>query len=296
MPGGDPRNYPSCGSSVLLPLKASGSEAEVLVCGGAPKGSYIAVSTNNTFVGALATCGRIKITDKSPTWSVETMPTRRVMGDMVMLPTGRVLIINGAASGTAGWEFGKDPVLTPVIYSPDSAAGARFEVQNPATTPRIYHSTAILLRDGRVLVGGSNPHVSYVFSGVQYPTDLSLEAYSPEYLSSSYSNFRPKIIAPASSSSVGYGKQFTLQFTVRSLVGRTVSVTMVAPSFTTHSVSMNQRLLVLDSSLINDPKNSSTYSVVATAPASGNYAPSGYYMVFVVNAGIPSVGVWVHVQ
>ncbi|CAN6582531.1 unnamed protein product [Malus baccata var. baccata] len=44
IPGGDPRCYPSSGSAVLLPLKnltAPSVEAEVLVCGGAPKGSFV---------------------------------------------------------------------------------------------------------------------------------------------------------------------------------------------------------------------------------------------------------------
>ncbi|KAK9009331.1 hypothetical protein V6N11_035872 [Hibiscus sabdariffa] len=44
IPGGDPRSYPSTGSAVLLPLKnlkAAAIQAEVLVCGGAPKGAYL---------------------------------------------------------------------------------------------------------------------------------------------------------------------------------------------------------------------------------------------------------------
>ncbi|KAF3957526.1 hypothetical protein CMV_017471 [Castanea mollissima] len=139
IPGGDPRCYPSTGSAVLLPLKNLQSqfvEAEVLVCGGAPKGSYAQVSKKN-FVGALDTCARIKITDSNPQWVMETMPLARVMGDMTLLPNGNVLIINGAASGTAGWESGRNPVLNPVIYRPDNKLGSRFETQNPTTIPRI---------------------------------------------------------------------------------------------------------------------------------------------------------------
>nr|GFB59861.1 aldehyde oxidase GLOX-like [Tanacetum cinerariifolium] len=43
IPGGDPRNYPSTGSAVLLPmriLKGNVGVVEVLVCGGAPKGAF----------------------------------------------------------------------------------------------------------------------------------------------------------------------------------------------------------------------------------------------------------------
>ncbi|KAG9132699.1 hypothetical protein Leryth_020906 [Lithospermum erythrorhizon] len=161
IPGGDPRSYPSTGSAVLLPLKmlANGQvvAVEVLICGGAPKGSYVN-SLNNRFIGALATCARININDLNPQWGMETMPFARVMGDMVILPNGDVLIINGGSAGAAGWELGRDPVLSPVIYKADSPVGARFEVQNANKIPRMYHSTAGLLRDGRILVGGSNPH------------------------------------------------------------------------------------------------------------------------------------------
>jgi hypothetical protein len=68
IPGGDPRNYPITGSVVLLPLKnlqQSIIEAEVIIFGGAPKGSFQKVK-NRLFVGALDTCARIKITDSNP--------------------------------------------------------------------------------------------------------------------------------------------------------------------------------------------------------------------------------------
>lgn len=290
IPGGDPRNYPSSGSSVLLPLKNS-KEAEVLICGGAPVGSYAQANKRN-FVGALNTCGRIKITDTAPVWEMETMPVARVMGDMVLLPTGDVLIINGASAGSAGWELGRNPTLSPVIYRPENPASTRFEVQKPSTIPRLYHSTAILLRDGRVLVGGSNPHIYYNFTGVLYPTELSLEAFSPSYMDS---NLRPKIITPASPAKFNYGGKFVVRFQVGGrLQPKEVAVTMVAPSFTTHSFSMNQRLLFLTSGGAK-AVSGSTYEVEVEAPSPGVLAPSGYYLLFVVNGGIPSEGIWVQI-
>lgn len=297
IPGGDPRCYPSTGSAVMLPLNLQGSsiEVEVLVCGGAPTGSYTQASKRN-FVGALNTCARIKITDPSPEWIMEKMPLARVMGDMTLLPTGDVLIINGASAGTAGWEYGRNPVLNPVLYKPNKPTGSRFEVMNPSTIPRMYHSTAILLRDGRVLVGGSNPHIFYNFTGVLYPTELRLEAFSPEYLDSGFSNLRPNIISPASQSNIGYGQDLTIRFSVSGTLNPdTVSVTMLAPSFTTHSFSMNQRLLVLPSGDVKNVENS-TFTVSVTTPASAILAPPGYYILFVVHQGIPSPGTWVQIQ
>ncbi|KAL1200252.1 Aldehyde oxidase GLOX [Cardamine amara subsp. amara] len=299
IPGGDPRSYPSTGSAVLLPIKnleAAIVELEVLVCGGAPKGSYSLAFRNNTFVKALDTCARININDPNPQWVIEKMPRARVMGDMTLLPDGHVLLINGGSSGTAGWELGREPVLNPVLYHPDKPVGSRFEVQNANAIPRMYHSTAILLRDGRVLVGGSNPHEFYNFTGVLFPTELSLEEFSPSYLEPQYSSLRPMIVDPRPQSTINYGRVLRLRFLVTGRVKSPVKVTMMYPSFNTHSFSMNQRLLVLDHIFSSRLGFSSFYEVRVRTPNSPNLAPPGYYMVFVVNQDIPSVGVWVRLQ
>ncbi|MCD7472795.1 hypothetical protein HAX54_014158 [Datura stramonium] len=55
IPSGDPRNYPSTGSAILLRLKnlrGQTVQAEVLVCSGTPRGSYPR-ATKGDFVGAL---------------------------------------------------------------------------------------------------------------------------------------------------------------------------------------------------------------------------------------------------
>ena len=297
IPGGDPRSYPSTGSAVLLPLRnlqKPNVEAEVLVCGGAPRGSYQR-TFKGEFIGALKTCARIKITDPNPNWVVETMPGGRVMNDMVLLPNGNVLLINGAAAGTAGWESGRSPVLNPFLYKTYGRVGSRFELQNPSTIPRMYHSTTVLLRDGRVLVAGSNPHIGYNFSNVLFPTEMSLEAFSPSYLEPGLANLRPRIVFPASQTKLKYGQKLKLRFQVpATLVRNSVSVTMLAPPFNTHSFSMNQRLLVLDpNGLTNIGK--STYEVDVTTPGSAILAPPGFYLLFVVHQEIPSHGIWVQI-
>ncbi|XP_010459669.1 PREDICTED: aldehyde oxidase GLOX-like [Camelina sativa] len=299
IPGGDPRSYPSTGSAVLLPLKnleVAKIEAEVLVCGGAPKGSYNLAFRRKTFVKALDTCARIKINDADPQWTVETMPHARVMGDMTLLPNGDVLIINGGASGSAAWELGREPVLAPDVYHPENPVNTRFETMNPSTIPRMYHSAAVLLRDGRVLVGGSNPHAFYEFTGVLFPTELRLEAFSPVYLEQQFANLRPRIQSPKSQSRIKYGMNLKVKFSVIGEVTGPVKVTMVFPSFTTHSFSMNQRLLVLDNVKFTRKGRSTTYEVQVRTPKSAIIAQPGYYMMFVVNQNIPSEGVWVRLQ
>lgn len=179
---GEPRNYPSAGSSVMLPLdhRNNFSKAEVLVCGGSQYGAFR--SNDGRKWPASETCGRIEATGSNPKWTMETMPVRRTMGDMIVLPTGDVLLINGATKGCQGWDKASDPALHPVLYATYEKK-ARFRVLAPSTIPRLYHSTANLLSDGRILLAGSNTHRYYTFSG-QFPTELRVEAFHPPYLDS----------------------------------------------------------------------------------------------------------------
>ncbi|KAK9054395.1 hypothetical protein SSX86_025473 [Deinandra increscens subsp. villosa] len=297
MPGGHPRNYPSSGSAVLLPLRIKNGVVEaydVLVCGGAEKVSF-GNALNGKFDDALDTCGRIRVSDPNPQWVMETMPMGRVMGDMVLLGNGHVLIINGAAKGVAGWDLGRDPVLHPVIYRPNDKVGTQFEVQNPSMIPRMYHSTAVLLRDGHVLVAGSNPHQKYEFATPLYPTELRIESFSPDYLDRSASRLRPKITK--ANLVMRYGKPVDISFMITGPMDpKMVMVTMVAPPFNTHSFSMNQRLLVLDHREPVKGARKNRYTIGVTAPPSGNIAPAGYYMVFVVYKDIPSPGIWAKIE
>ncbi|RZC56988.1 hypothetical protein C5167_015844 [Papaver somniferum] len=295
MPGGVSRNYPSTGSSVLLPLKLGLSnstidapDAEVFICGGAPPTSYVS-AIRKTFLPAAKSCGRLVITAQQPQWVMEEMPMERVMGDMLLLPTGDVLIINGAKKGAAGWYLGREPVLTPVLYQPESS---KYEIMEASTTPRMYHSTAILIADGRVLVGGSNPNSNYNFTEM-FPTDLSVEVFSPPYLSS---GSRPQISWVKPGTELSYKQAISIGFVPkRNETLDNVSVTMIAPSFNTHSFSMNQRMLVLKTNQLRQV-TSSYYIIDCLAPETSNIAPPGYYLLFVVQNGIPSRGKWTHIS
>ncbi|MCD9645621.1 hypothetical protein HAX54_034664 [Datura stramonium] len=295
---GEKRTYPATGSSVMLPMKLAAGDlptvVEVMVCGGANGGAFLQAERGG-FMPASRTCGRMRITDPEPEWVMEDMPLGRVMPDMLLLPTGDVIILNGASKGTAGWENAIDPVLNPVLYKPNEPdPSMRFTVLQPTSIPRMYHSAATLLPDGRILVGGSNPHIRYDFTGVKYPTDLSLEAFMPPYLSPHLSYLRPSILTVEGP--ISYGQNFSVTFTLGiSLPTKELTVTMIAPSFTTHSFAMNQRLLILN---IVEVKRLSirAQKITVCAPPSRNIAPPGYYMVFVVHKGVPGHSVWVKIQ
>lgn len=303
MPGGVSRNYPSTGSSVLLPLILSSNlnnhrpEAEVFICGGTVPDSNQKANAG-VFVPASKSCGRLVITANNPSWKMEQMPLNRLMGDMILLPTGDVLIINGAAKGSAGWNVGREPVLNPVLYRPNlpvTAKTSRFEIMSPSPIPRVYHSTAHLLSDGRVLVGGSNPNSNYNFTAV-YPTELSVEAFYPPYFSPNVS--RPLISKINPGTNLEHMQKFSMHFHIHQWheeLGK-IHVTMVAPSFTSHSYSMNQRLLFLSLDSEARKVGFSNYVVDVHAPATATLAPPGYYQLFVVHEGVPSKGTWVHIK
>lgn len=296
IPGEYSRNYPSTGSSVLLPLDENLTplEPEIMICGGAPPDAF-RMKKQRVFLRASSTCGRLRIADdREPEWRIEAMPMPRVMSDMVLLPNGDVMLINGAGSGSAGWDGARNPVTRPLIYNPNRGIGNRFTVMAASPRPRMYHSAAILVTDGRILVGGSNPHMCYNFTGVNFPTDLSLESFSPPYLSPDYDSRRPRIIRV--DKVIGYKKPFSLRFTVRELMRMSVvSVRIVAPSFTTHSLAMNQRMVVLrwDQAWY---AGDTGYRVDAFGPSTAEIAPPGYYLLFLVHSGIPSSGKWVRIS
>ncbi|CAM6036649.1 unnamed protein product [Sphagnum compactum] len=282
---GEPRNYPSAGSSVMLPLSGFNGWGgpEILLCGGATYGAFLNPAAA---LPASITCGRIAPLDAAPAWAMENMPMRRNMGDMLLLPDRNVLIVNGAGNGAQGWGNAQNPVQTPVLYNPSAAAGTRFQTLTATDIPRVYHSTANVLPDARVLIAGSNTHQFYTLTGY-LPTELRIEAFSPPYLSAAP---RPTITdAPGA---LGYAQALTL--TIAGGNPTAIELNLLSAPYSTHSFSQGQRLLQLETS-IPASVGGDLYTVTATAPPSSVIAPSSYYMLFAVSNGIPSTASWVHI-
>ncbi|CAA0403687.1 unnamed protein product [Arabidopsis thaliana] len=297
LPGGA-RNYPGSGSSALLPIQLYVKNpkvipAEVLVCGGSKQDAYYKAG-KKIYEPALQDCARIRINSAKPRWKTEMMPTPRIMSDTVILPNGDILLVNGAKRGCSGWGYGKDPAFAPLLYKPHAARGKRFRQLKPTTIPRMYHSSAIILPDGKVLVGGSNTNDGYKYN-VEFPTELRVEKFSPPYLDPALANIRPKIVTTGTPKQVKYGQFFNVKVDLKEKGANkgNLKVTMLAPAFTTHSISMNMRMLILG---VNNVKPAGAgYDIQAVAPPNGNIAPPGYYLIFAIYKGVPSTGEWIQV-
>ncbi|XP_048437577.1 aldehyde oxidase GLOX1 isoform X2 [Pyrus x bretschneideri] len=297
---GGSRNHPASGTAALLPIKlgdpnAKAIRAEIIICGGAdPRAGKLV--EKGIFVTALQDCGRIDITDPKSTWQKEMMPTPRTMGDLLILPTGDILIVNGAKKGIAGWNFAQDPNPTPLLYRPDNPTKQRFTELKATTIPRMYGSTSTVLPDGKILVAGSNTNYYYNFTGVEYPTELRVEKFYPPYFDPLLISDRPAITSNYNGKMVNYRGYIALEFKLKKaeVDQSDLKVTMYSPPFTTHGFSMGQRLLVLATKKLENVE-SEFFRVEVAAPPSAEIAPPGFYLIFVVHNGVPSSGIWVQI-
>jgi hypothetical protein len=200
----------------------------------------------------------------SPAWSYTgSMKYARIHPNLVLLPDGKALVVGGAAA-----NFNQGPVRTPELYTPWTGTWRTMATQS---ADRGYHSTALLLPDGRVLSAGSN--VGNLPTTVDY--------FSPPYL---FRGPRPTITsAPAS---VGYGETLTIETPDADSISKVV---LIRPGATTHATDFDQRMLRL-------PFTRGAGTITATVPSSPNRLPPGYYMLFILDSsGVPAVAPFVQV-
>ncbi len=220
-------------------------------------------STNKAYV--------IDMTAQVPAWrQVGSMASNRTFLTLTTLPDGNVLATGGGTTNNAvGTANG---VLPAEVWSATSETWSTLASMH---APRLYHSVALLLPDARVLVAGGGR-----FNGINEPTDqLSGEIFAPPYL---FKGPRPTIsAAPAQ---ISYGQSFAVQ---TPNAGGISQVVLMGTGSITHSINMNQRYVPL-----SFVPGGSTLTV--TAPANGNLAPKGYYMLFIIDSnGVPSVAAFV---
>jgi hypothetical protein len=246
------------GSCVLLPLRPPEYRPRVVVFGGRLHEEDVETGT------ATETAEIIDLRADPPTWEyLPPMSEPRVNACAVLLLDGKILLVGGNSTGRFD-----DPVHTVLLFDPDTLA---WRAVAPISVPRGYHSTAILLPDGRVLSSGTTPYGNY---------ELRMEVYSPYYF---YRGARPGITdAPRR---VGFGESFPVG---HDLAAEVTSAAFVRPGAMTHALDMEQRYVELDCARLDDGR------VTVTAPPDRHVAPPGYYLLTLLSdAGVPSEAVFV---
>lgn len=282
---GNPRTYPLTAGAVMLPLDpANDYNVEILICGGSDKMKNDA--------NADATCGRINLGDEDPKWEMDTFVHPRLMPDGVILADGTVLWVNGCKRGWAGYNGrNRDPTFDPIIYDQDKPLGERWQTGLDNTDiARMYHSVALTLPDGRVWIAGSN-NVSPPDVLAEYPTEFRVEYYSPPYLFKSATrplvSHVPRIVT--------YGESFDVLLNLGDLApaGSTpeIKVALLRPGFSTHSMHMSQRYVILRHEV-----DTGLQSLSVEAPPNANIFPPGSGFLIVLCNGVPSKGVEMFVE
>jgi len=302
------RTYPASAGTVMLPLTPSNNwTATVLFCGGLNLQSDQWVVTNNiAALDASASCVKITPDISSSYVQDDPLPEGRTMGNLILLPDGRIFCLNGAAKGSAGYgnttwaigqSFSTNPLLSPAIYDPNAPAGSRWSRQglSPSNIPRMYHSSATLLPDGSIWVSGSNPNADYtVGPDVTYATEYRVERFYPSY----YNERRPQPQGLLQSLSYG-GPFFNVTLTKADLFGdvnnlKNTNVVVIRPGFSTHTMNMGQRSVTLSSTYTGKSDGSGVLHVSQLPPNPAILVPGPAYL-FVVVKGVPSVGVQIMV-
>jgi hypothetical protein len=243
------RTYPLEGTQVLLPqYYPYDAPLEVLICGGAAR----------------------------QTWTIERMPSRRVMSCMATLPDGTFLILNGAEIGAAGFHLAESPNLNALLYDSRKPQHQRISIMANTTVARLYHSEAVVMDDGRVLVSGSDPQ------DPNFPQEYRYEVFLPPYLLSGAA--QPTF----SLSQKDWDWEANYAFTLTSSSGGAIKVSLLGSESSTHGSSMGARILFPQVSCSGN-------ACTVTAPKGPYIAPVGWYRMFVLDGATPSHATWVRI-
>ncbi|KIP07197.1 hypothetical protein PHLGIDRAFT_513029 [Phlebiopsis gigantea 11061_1 CR5-6] len=268
------RTYPMEGTSVMLPLHAPYTEpATLLVCGG------------SNFGQALDNCVSTQPDVANATWTIERMPSKRVMSCIAALPDGTFLIVNGAQQGVAGFGLADDPNLSALLYDPTLPVNQRISILNNTIVARLYHSEATLLPDGRVLISGSDPQTNNPDGTPKFPEEMRIEVYIPPYLSTG--RIQPNFTITGSTD-WAYGS--THPFTVHLPQGTTstMKVSLIAATSSTHGNAMDARTLFPEFSCNGN-------QCTITAPPNNKVAPPGWFQMWILDGPTPSHSQWVRI-
>jgi hypothetical protein len=208
------------------------------------------------------------------------MAFARRQHNLTVLADGSVLATGGNSSGASLVDL-DNGVYAAELWSP---ATGKWKTLAAMQVTRQYHSTALLLPDGRVLSAGGGlcgtcDQVGYLAKNA--------EIFSPPYLFQADGSPAPRPAITAAPATIGYGGTLDVGTADPAAIRK---VALIRLSAVTHSDNMEQRYVPL-------AFTAGATHLTATGPANANVAPPGPYMLVIVDDhGVPSVASMISVQ
>jgi hypothetical protein len=245
------------GSAVMLPSDANGPSTLLMVGGSdAEEDHYNNPDQTNTTLLVNMLSGGIS--------SGPANIRERSHVNTTILPDG-TLFTNGGGAGSVDGDQYAGPVYTGELLFPGASSWVETA---PAQEERTYHSTSLLLPDGRVATMGDDRTENSRNRALR-----TVEYYNPPYL---YKGARPTITSAPGGTPYGV----PVGIGTPDAIAKAVIIKLGA---TTHALDVDQRSLSLSFSAAPN-------GITVNMPSSPNAAPPGYYQLFLLNAqGVPSV-------
>ena len=236
---------------------------KVALIGGYNRGVVPPVSVDNAILVDLNGAAPV-VTRAAP------MNFARAFNNTVTLANGELLVIGGNTSARVFDDEGS--ILPAEIYNPTSNS---WRVVDSIDVPRNYHSTALLLKDGRVLSAGGGG-----CGNTCEVNHLNGQIFSPPYLFNADDTPATRPTLAGLPPQISAGSSITVTASAD-----TTRFTMVRLSGTTHHMNTDQRFLPIEST------NNGDGSFTLDLQANPNVLLPGNYWVFALNAnGTPSIG------
>jgi hypothetical protein len=236
-------------------------------------GGVDSVFARDTLFPPTASAEVIDLNQSAPAWrTVPPMAFPRRQLNATILADGSVLVTGGTRG--AGFNNQAAAVRAAELWNPKTESWTTMASES---RNRTYHSSAILLPNGRVLSTGSGEGGGVAFAN----SELSAQVFTPPYLFKADGSLAPRPSITSAPSRLSYGQSFTIQTPNAGSISRG---SLIRLSSVTHGFNQSQLIFLL----AVKATNSTTLTTVA--PARGALAPPGPYMLFLINgAGVPSV-------
>lgn len=206
------------------------------------------------------------------------MAYARTLHSSVILPSGEIMVAGGQAVAR---QFTDDQaILVPEIWNPTTG---RFSQHPPMEIPRTYHSSAILLKDGRVWIGGGG----LCFFRRECPENHpDAEIFTPPYLLNPDGSPKERPEIQSAPNSATYGDRIEVQADTN-----INDFVLMRLGSATHAINTDQRRVPVEF----EQNGVSGYSV--NIPANSNVLiPGNYYLFAISSEGVPSEAVTINIQ